>query len=166
MVATGLVILGGIKSIGRETAFLVPIMIVLYMGGALVIIVLKASLIPAAISMIVQQAFTPTAASGGFLGATIMLTIRMGVARGVFSNESGLGSAPIAAAAAQTKHPVTQALVSMAQTFIDTIIVCTMTGLVLILTNSWDMGQTGAELTTIAFSKGLPGNWGNNIVAL
>ena len=166
MVATGLVILGGIKSIGRVTAFLVPIMIVLYMRGALVIIVLKASLIPAAISMIVQQAFTPTAASGGFLGATIMLTIRMGVARGVFSNESGLGSAPIAAAAAQTKHPVTQALVSMTQTFIDTIIVCTMTGLVLILTNSWDMGQTGAELTTIAFSKGLPGNWGNNIVAL
>ena len=96
----------------------------------MVIIVLKASLIPAAISMIVQQAFTPTAA------------------------------------AAQTKHPVTQALVSMTQTFIDTIIVCTMTGLVLILTNSWVMGQTGAELTTIAFSKGLPGNWGNNIVAL
>jgi len=166
MLATGLVILGGIKSIGRVTAFLVPIMIVIYMGGALVIIIMKADLIPAAIGLIVKYAFTPTAATGGFLGATVMLTIRMGVARGVFSNESGLGSAPIAAAAAQTKHPVTQALVSMTQTFIDTIIVCTMTGLVLILTQSWDIGKTGAELTSIAFSKGLPGNWGNIIVAI
>jgi AGCS family alanine or glycine:cation symporter len=95
-----------------------------------------------------------------------MMTIRMGVARGVFSNESGLGSAPIAAAAAKTKHPVTQALVSMTQTFIDTIVVCTMTGLVLILTNSWDIGKTGAELTSIAFSRGLPGEWGNSIVAI
>ncbi|UCF62863.1 MAG: sodium:alanine symporter family protein [bacterium] len=166
MVATGLVILGGIKSIGRVTAFLVPVMIVIYMGGALVIIIMKANLIPAAIGLIIKYAFTPTAATGGFLGAGVMLTIRMGVARGVFSNESGLGSAPIAAAAAQTKHPVTQALVSMTQTFIDTIIVCTMTGLVLILTNSWDIGKTGAELTSIAFSKGLPGNWGNSIVAI
>jgi AGCS family alanine or glycine:cation symporter len=86
-----------------------------------------------------------------------MLAIRMGVARGVFSNESGLGSAPIAAAAAQTKHPVTQALVSMTQTFIDTIIVCTMTGLVLIMTGAWDSGKTGAELTTFAFQSGMPG---------
>ena len=166
MVATGMVILGGIKSIGKVTAFLVPVMIVIYMSGALVIIIMKANLIPAAIALIVKYAFTPTAATGGFLGAGVMLTIRMGVARGVFSNESGLGSAPIAAAAAQTKHPVTQALVSMTQTFIDTIIVCTMTGLVLILTNSWDIGKTGAELTSIAFSKGLPGNWGNTIVAI
>ena len=90
----------------------------------------------AALALIVKQAFTPTAASGGFLGAGVMMAIRMGVARGVFSNESGLGSAPIAAAAAQTKHPVTQALVSMTQTFIDTIVVCTMTGLVLILTGA------------------------------
>ncbi len=157
MVFTALVILGGIKNIGRVTGTLVPVMIVFYMLGALVILVMNITSIPAALALIVKQAFTPTAASGGFLGSSVMLAIRMGVARGVFSNESGLGSAPIAAAAAQTKHPVTQALVSMTQTFIDTIIVCTMTGLVLILTGAWDCGKTGAELTTFAFSKGMPG---------
>jgi AGCS family alanine or glycine:cation symporter len=112
----------------------------------------------------VKEAFTPTAASGGFLGATVMLTIRMGVSRGVFSNESGLGSSPIAAAAAQTKHPVTQALVSMTQTFIDTIVVCTMTGLVLVLTGAWSSGKTGAELTVNAFQQGMTG--GNYIVTI
>ena len=166
MIATGLVIIGGIKSIGKVTAFLVPIMIVFYMAGALYVLVVYADKLPAAIGLILTQAFTPTAATGGFLGATIMMTIRMGVARGVFSNESGLGSAPIAAAAAKTKHPVTQALVSMTQTFIDTIVVCTMTGLVLILTGTWNIGKTGAELTAIAFSRGLPGEWGNGIVAI
>ncbi len=95
-----------------------------------------------------------------------MLTIRMGVARGVFSNESGLGSAPIAAAAAQTKYPVTQALVSMTQTFIDTLVVCSMTGLVLIVTGTWNSGLNGAELTSVAFEAGLPGMWGDWIVAL
>jgi AGCS family alanine or glycine:cation symporter len=95
-----------------------------------------------------------------------MLAMRMGVARGVFSNESGLGSAPIAAAAAKTRHPVTQALVSMTQTFIDTIIVCTMTGLVIILTGAWSGGTNGAELTTVAFQGGLPGQWGNLIVTI
>jgi AGCS family alanine or glycine:cation symporter len=148
MIATAMVILGGIKNIGKVTGTLVPIMIVFYMGGALIILLINITGIPAALVLIVKQAFTPTAASGGFLGAGVMLAIRMGVARGIFSNESGLGSAPIAAAAAQTKHPVTQALVSMTQTFIDTIIVCTMTGLVLILTGAWDSGKTGAELTT------------------
>jgi AGCS family alanine or glycine:cation symporter len=166
MVATGLVIIGGIRSIGKVTSFLVPIMIVFYMGGALVIILLRISVVPAALALIFERAFTPTAASGGFLGAAVMMTIRMGVARGVFSNESGLGSAPIAAAAAQTKHPVTQALVSMTQTFIDTIVVCSMTGLVLILTGTWNIGKNGAELTSIAFSAGLPGQWGNMIVAI
>lgn len=165
MVATGLVIIGGIKSIGRVTGVLVPFMIVFYMGGALVIILLKISALPQALYLVVKQAFTPTAAAGGFLGSTVMLTIRMGVARGVFSNESGLGSAPIAAAAAQTKHPVTQALVSMTQTFIDTIVVCSMTGLVLILTGTWNSGKNGAELTSFAFQHGLPGQWGNIIVA-
>ncbi|MCP4114334.1 MAG: sodium:alanine symporter family protein [Desulfobacteraceae bacterium] len=157
MVSTAAVILGGIKNIGKVTGILVPIMIVFYMGGALVIICMNISGVPAALALIVQEAFTPTAASGGFAGASVMLAIRMGVARGVFSNESGLGSAPIAAAAAQTKSPVSQALVSMTQTFIDTIVVCTLTGLVLILTNSWDCGKTGAELTTIAFQTGVPG---------
>lgn len=166
MVATGLVIIGGIKSIGRVTQWLVPIMLVFYFGGALLILIISFREIPSAILLILKQAFTPTAASGGFLGAGIMLTIRMGVARGIFSNESGLGSSPIAAAAAQTKDPVTQALVSMTQTFIDTIVICSMTGLVLIVTGVWNNGKTGAELTSIAFSQGLPGEWGNLIVAL
>ena len=157
MIATALVIIGGIKNIGKVTGILVPVMIVSYMAGALVILVLNMAAIPAALALIVNQAFTPTAASGGFLGAGVMLAIRMGVSRGVFSNESGLGSAPIAAAAAQTKHPVNQALVSMTQTFIDTLVVCTMTGLVLILTGTWDSGKTGAELTSIAFQSGMPG---------
>ncbi len=166
MAATGLVIIGGIKSIGRVTQWLVPFMLVFYFGGALLILIIYFQEIPSAILLILKQAFTPTAASGGFLGAGIMVTVRMGVARGIFSNESGLGSSPIAAAAAQTKDPVTQALVSMTQTFIDTIVICSMTGLVLIVTGVWNNGKTGAELTSIAFSQGLPGEWGNFIVAL
>lgn len=157
MACTAAVVLGGIKSIGRVTSVLVPIMIFFYMAAALYIIGTHIAEVPSALAFIVKQAFNPTAAVGGFAGATIMLAIRMGVARGVFSNESGLGSAPIAAAAAQTKHPVTQALVSMTQTFIDTLVVCTMTGLVLILTGAWSNGETGAELTTIAFQTGMPG---------
>lgn len=166
VVASAVVMLGGIKSIGRATAILVPVMIVLYMGGALLILILQATEIPAALALIFEQAFTPTAATGGFAGSAVMMSIRMGVARGIFSNESGLGSAPIAAAAAQTRHPVTQALVSMTQTFIDTLVVCTMTGLVIIVTDAWSNGQTGAQLTSTAFSLGLPGEWGHIIVAL
>ena len=164
MVCTAAVVLGGIKKIGRVTGFLVPIMIVFYMLGAGYIILTHIAEVPAALAFIVKQAFNPTAAAGGFAGATVMLAIRMGVARGVFSNESGLGSAPIAAAAAQTKSPISQALVSMTQTFIDTIVVCTMTGLVLILTGVWSSGETGAELTTIAFSAGMPG--GGHVVTI
>ncbi len=164
MVGTALVVLGGIKSIGRVTSILVPIMIVFYILGASYIIIVNIAEVPAALAFIVKQAFNPTAATGGFAGAGIMLAIRMGVARGVFSNESGLGSAPIAAAAAQTKYPVTQALVSMTQTFIDTIVVCTMTGLVLVLTGLWSSGLTGAELTTKAFAAGMP--YGDYIVTL
>jgi AGCS family alanine or glycine:cation symporter len=165
-VATALVIIGGIKSIGRVTGVLVPIMIIFYMGAALLIILLHINMVPQAFALIFEQAFTPTAGIGGFLGATVMLTIRMGVARGVFSNESGLGSSPIAAAAAKTKHPVSQALVSMTQTFIDTIVVCTMTGLVLVLTGEWSSGLTGAELTTVAFSTGLNSVTGEYIVSI
>ena len=157
MAFTALVILGGIKSIGRVTSVLVPVMIVFYVAGALVILVMFMDKLPEAFALIFRQAFTPTAASGGFLGSSVMLAARMGIARGVFSNESGLGSAPIAAAAAKTKHPVTQALVSMTQTFIDTIIVCSMTGLVLIVTGVWNSGKTGAELTTMAFQSAIPG---------
>lgn len=154
---SAIVILGGIKSIAKVTSLLVPVMIFFYVVAALYIIFSNIGEVPAALMFIVKQAFNPTAAVGGFAGATIMMAIRFGVARGVFSNESGLGSAPIAAAAAQTKSPTAQALVSMTQTFIDTIIVCTMTGLVLILTGAWSNGETGAELTTTAFNLGMPG---------
>ncbi len=157
MAFTAAVILGGIKKIGKVTGVLVPIMIVFYIVGAMIIILMNIAEVPSALAFIVKQAFNPTAATGGFAGATVMMAIRMGVARGVFSNESGLGSAPIAAAAAKTKNPVSQALVSMTQTFIDTIVVCTMTGLVLILTGAWSSGETGAELTTIAFQSAIPG---------
>jgi len=165
-VATGAVIIGGIKSIGRVTGVLVPVMILFYILGSLVVLVLHFDLIPGALALIVDKAFTPTAATGGFAGSGVMLAMRMGVARGVFSNESGLGSAPIAAAAAKTKHPVTQALVSMTQTFIDTIVVCTMTGLVIVLSGTWSSGTNGAELTSVAFQSGLPGQWGNLIVTI
>jgi AGCS family alanine or glycine:cation symporter len=156
-IGAGLVIFGGIKNIGRVTGVLVPVMIVFYMGGALIILLLNITAIPAAFALILECAFSPAAASGGFLGAGVMMAIRMGVSRGIFSNESGLGSAAIAAAAAQTKHSVTQGLVSMTQTLIDTLVVCTMTGLVLIITGAWNSGNTGAALTSSAFQTGMPG---------
>ncbi len=165
-VATGAVILGGIKTIGKVTSVLVPVMIVFYMLGALIILILHIDRIPETFSLIIAQAFTPTAAIGGFAGSAVLQTIRMGVARGLFSNESGLGSSPIAAAAAQTKNPVNQALVSMTQTFIDTIVVCSMTGLVIILSSEWSDGKTGAELTSIAFTKGLGSILGEYIVSI
>lgn len=165
-VATGAVILGGIKTIGKVTSVLVPVMIVFYMLGALIILILHIDRIPETFSLIIAQAFTPTAAIGGFAGSAVLQTIRMGVARGLFSNESGLGSSPIAAAAAQTKNPVNQALVSMTQTFIDTIVVCSMTGLVIILSSEWSDGKTGAELTSIAFTKGLGSVLGEYIVSI
>ncbi len=165
-IATGLVILGGIKSIGRVTEILVPVMIVFYMLAALVVVVIHFNHIPSVFAMVLREAFTGTAASGGFAGATVMMGIRMGVARGVFSNESGLGSAPIAAAAAQTKHPVTQALVSMTQTFIDTIVVCSFTGFAILVSDVFTTGSTGAPLTSMAFTTAMPGEWGGIIVSL
>jgi AGCS family alanine or glycine:cation symporter len=160
------VILGGIKSIGRFTGFFVPLMIVAYMLGAGIILVLHAGRIPAAFALVFHGAFSGTAAAGGFLGAAVSRAIRFGVARGIFSNESGLGSAGIAAAAAQTREPVRQALVSMTQTFIDTIVVCSMTGLVILTTGAWSSGLNGAALTQRAFESGLPGSWGDWVVAI
>jgi AGCS family alanine or glycine:cation symporter len=165
-VGTAAVILGGIRSIGRAAALLVPVMIVLYMGASAVILALHVDRILPALELVMRNAFTPAAATGGFAGAGVMAAIRMGVARGVFSNESGLGSSPIAAAAAQTRHPVTQAMVSMTQTFIDTIIVCSATGLVILTTGVWTTGDTGASLTAAGFSEGLPGTAGGVIVAI
>ncbi|HPX60386.1 MAG TPA: sodium:alanine symporter family protein [Deltaproteobacteria bacterium] len=169
-VFTALVILGGIRSIGRVTSALVPCMAVFYILGGLLIILMHANQIPSAIVYILKAAFMghePIA--GGFAGASVAQAIRFGVARGVFSNEAGLGSAPIAAAAAKTDHPARQALVSMTGTFLDTIIVCSITGLVLAVTGVWQQADpqlTGAALTTRAFSIDLPGDWGGTVVSI
>ncbi len=141
LVAT--VILGGIKAIGRFAALFVPAMVFLYGVGALVILARNAELIPAALGAVFQGAFGPSALAGGALGASVSAAVRFGVARGIFSNESGLGSAGIAAAAAATRAPVRQALVSMTQTFIDTIVICTLTGLVILTTLFGDLERAG-----------------------
>jgi AGCS family alanine or glycine:cation symporter len=156
-VLSGLVLLFGIKGIGRFTSVLVPFMILFYLAITIGVLVLNAKAIPSVIALIMHHAFTPTAATGGFTGAVLSQTIRVGLARGLFSNESGLGSAPIAAAAARTSHPVVQALVSMTQTFIDTIVVCSMTALVILTSGVWTQtgpdgkGLTGALLSSTAF---------------
>jgi AGCS family alanine or glycine:cation symporter len=165
MLMTGLVILGGIRSIGRFTSFLVPFMIIGYVSTALVVLAVNASEIPQALSLIFYHAFNPIAAGGGFAGAAVAAAIRFGVARGVFSNESGLGSAPIAAAAARTRDPVTQALVSMTQTFIDTLVVCTITALVILTATPWTQGVSAGQLTSMSFAETL-GPSGEIIVAV
>jgi len=162
---TSFVILGGVKNIGRVSGIMVPIMAIVYVAGCLAILFRHAGDVPAALQLVFHDAFTGTAATGGFLGSAVMLAIQKGVSRGVFSNESGMGSAPIAAAAAKTNEPCEQALVSMTGTFIDTIIVCTMTGLVLIVTGAWHSGAEVSALTKSAFDSGLPGNWGGFIVS-
>lgn len=165
MILTGAVILGGIKSIGRFTSFLVPFMILGYVSTALVVLFMHLSQIPHAFGLIFSNAFSPASATGGFAGATIAAAMRYGIARGVFSNESGLGSAPIAAAAARTADPVKQALVSMTQTFIDTLVVCTMTALVILTANSWTLGVSASELTSASMAETL-GHTGRIIVAI
>ena len=163
MTLTAVVILGGIQRIGVVAAKLVPFMALAYVAGALWIILAHIADVPAALASIVSDAFTGTAATGGFAGAAVWAAIRFGVARGIFSNEAGLGSAPIAHAAARTNDPVQQGMIGMLGTFIDTIIVCTMTALVIILTGAWSSGETGASLSMLAFSTGLPG-FGGSIV--
>lgn len=165
MILTGLVILGGIRSIGRFTSFFVPFMIVGYVSASLVVLFMHVEKIPHAFGLIFSHAFSPSAATGGFAGATLAAAMRYGIARGVFSNESGLGSAPIAAAAARTNDPVKQALVSMTQTFIDTLVVCTMTALVILTANSWTLGLSPSELTSASMAETL-GKSGRIIVAV
>lgn len=165
MVLTGLVIIGGIKSIGRFSSLLVPIMILGYVGGGLWVLALNVSEIPHAFLLIFDHAFSGSAATGGFAGATLAAAMRYGIARGVFSNESGLGSAPIAAAAARTQDPVKQALVSMTQTFIDTLVVCTMTALVILTSTAWTQGVSASELTSVSFAQTL-GQSGAVLVAI
>jgi AGCS family alanine or glycine:cation symporter len=153
-ILTALVILGGIRSIARVCEVLVPFMALAYIGGCLVLLAIGWSTIPATVTLIVKSAFTGQAAAGGFVGASVALAIRYGVARGLFSNESGLGSAPILAAAAQTTNPVRQALVSSTGTFWDTVVVCLMTGLVLVNSGVWLNGSAdGAALTKTAFAS-------------
>lgn len=162
-----LVTIGGIKSISKVCEYVVPIMAVLYILSTLGIMVFNWGLVPAAVSTILKSAFTPTAAVGGFLGSTVAIAIQNGISRGVFSNESGLGSAPIAAAAAKTDSCVKQGLISMTGTFFDTIIICTLTGITLVMTGAWSSETAGAAMTSMAFNQSFPiMNIGQHIITL
>ncbi len=154
---TGAVLLGGIRRIGRVAEYLVPFMCLLYLGCVAVVLYVFADRIPHALGLIFTQAFNPTAATGGFLGSTVLMAIQKGVARGIFSNEAGLGTAGIAQAAGATSNPVYSGLIGMMGTFIDTIIVCTMTGLAIMVSGVWSSGATGAVLSSAAFEAGMPG---------
>ncbi|MEW8288700.1 MAG: sodium:alanine symporter family protein [Candidatus Thiodiazotropha endolucinida] len=156
-VLAALVLIGGIRRIAEVAGKLVPFMAIAYLLAGVVVLILNAGAVPGAVVEIVKQAFTPTAATGGFAGATVWAAIRFGVARGIFSNEAGLGSAPIAHAAAATDNPVRQGTVAMLGTFIDTLIVCSITGLAIMVTDAWTSGETGAALSSLAFERALPG---------
>ena len=149
--------IGGLQSIAKVASKIVPFMAVVYVISAISVLVYYVDVLPAAINLVLNSAFTTTAAQGGFLGATIMVAMRSGIARGIYSNEAGLGSAPIVAAAAKTKWPAEQGLVSMTGTFIDTIIICTMTGLTLIVSGVWCGDVNGAAMTEAAFASAFPG---------
>ncbi|WP_044416441.1 alanine/glycine:cation symporter family protein [Halarcobacter anaerophilus] len=162
---TSFVIIGGIKSIGKTTSFLIPFMIIAYVLTSLIIIITNYDKVGNAFYLIFYHAFNPIAAGGGFAGAAVAAAIRYGIARGVFSNESGLGSAPIAAAAAKTNDPVKQALVSMTQTFIDTLVVCTMTAVIILMAPVWTTGGSAGELTLKSFQFFL-GDFGSIIIVI
>ena len=165
MVLTAAVLLGGIKRIGSVAGALVPVMAIGYLVVGLVVLAINSAEIPHALNLIFTYAFTESAAEGGFAGAAVWAAIRFGVARGVFSNEAGLGSAPIAHAASQTKDPIRQGMIAMLGTFLDTIIICSITGLVIITSGAWTSGESGAALTSAAFAQALPGV-GNYLVAI
>ncbi|MBT3048604.1 MAG: sodium:alanine symporter family protein [Candidatus Thiodiazotropha sp. (ex Clathrolucina costata)] len=164
-ILAALVLIGGIRRIAEVAGKLVPFMAVAYLLSGFVVLVLYAGAIPNALALIISEAFTPTAATGGFAGAAVWLTIQFGVARGIFSNEAGLGSAPIAHAAAATDNPVRQGSVAMLGTFIDTIIVCSITGLAIVVTGAWTSGETSSALSSLAFETALPGI-GSYVVSL
>ena len=164
VVLVGAVLLGGIERISDIAGKLVPFMAVAYISAAILVLIVNVGSIPNSFVLIVTHAFTPSAATGGFAGAAVWMAIRFGVARGVFSNEAGLGSAAIAHAASSTKGPVSQGLVAMLGTFIDTLIVCTFTALAIISTGVWTSGETGAALTSLAFSSSIPG--GGYVIAI
>lgn len=154
-ICVGLVIIGGLKRISKVAEVIVPFMAVLYIAAALLVIICNITKVPAAIVEIVQSAFGMRAAAGGALGAIVM-AMQKGIARGIFSNEAGLGSAPIAAAAAQVEDPAGQGLVSMMGTVIDTLVICTLTGLTIVITGAWNVGLEGVAVTTKAFQDGMP----------
>ncbi|NLK65364.1 MAG: sodium:alanine symporter family protein [Tissierellia bacterium] len=156
-ILTAVVIVGGIKRIGAFTEKLVPFMAALYILGGIWLLISNASRLPNAFSMIFTNAFTGTAAVGGFAGTVMMQAIRFGVARGIFTNEAGLGSAPIAHAAATTDHPVRQGLWGIFEVFMDTIVICSITALSILVTGVWETGESGAVLSAMAFDTGLPG---------
>src|SRR5918996_2114534 len=164
VVLAGAVILGGIRRIAAFAEILVPFMSLLYLGGGLVVLVLHAAEIPGALRLVVDGAFSGTAAAGGFAGSTVMLALRYGIARGLFSNEAGLGSAPLVHATANTDHPVRQGMYGIFEVFVDTLLICTTTGLVILVTGAWQGGETGAALSAKAFETGLPGVWGDILV--
>ena len=166
-VCAAAVILGGIKSIARFAAGVVPLMCVLFILANLLVLVVFADRLPAALAMVFTDAFSGTSAAGGFAGSAVILAVQMGVARGIFSNESGLGTGAIAAASAITDQPVRQAMVSMTQTFIDTLIMVTLTALTIIVTGAWmQEGLAGAPMTAWAVEQAVGGGWGNVMVAL
>jgi len=164
MFLVGAVVLGGIKRIASVASFLVPIMALSYMLMSLVVILTHIDQLPSALITIIDSAMNGTAAAGGFAGASVWAALRFGVARGVFSNEAGLGSAPIAHAAARTNEPVQQGMIAMLGTFIDTLVVCSMTGLVIVIMDVWPTGVSGASLTNMAFAQAFPG--GEYVVSL
>jgi AGCS family alanine or glycine:cation symporter len=161
---TGAVIVGGIKRIGRFTEYLVPFMAIFYLLGGFVILITHAGALPGAFRLVFDSAFSGSAAVGGFAGSTVMIALRYGVERGLFSNEAGLGSAPMVHAAANTDHPVRQGMYGIFEVFVDTILICTTTGLVILVTGTWSSGATGAALSASAFESGLPGTWGHIVV--
>ncbi|WP_321314001.1 sodium:alanine symporter family protein [Halarcobacter sp.] len=165
LIITSFVVIGGIKSIGKTTSFLIPFMIIIYLLTSLAIIVTNFDKVGNAFYLIFYHAFNPIAAGGGFAGAAVAAAIRYGIARGVFSNESGLGSAPIAAAAAKTDDPVKQALVSMTQTFIDTLLVCTMTAVIILMAPIWTTGGSAGDLTLKSFNFFL-GDFGSIVIVI
>ncbi len=165
-ILAALVIIGGIKRIGRVTEVMVPFMSLIYIGGAFLILIFNVTKIDDVFSLIITHAFTPVAASGGFAGAVVSQAIRYGVTRGVFSNEAGLGSTPIAHAAAKTDSPLNQGFISMSGVFFDTIVICSMTAFVILLfPEAWSSGENSSSLTSLAFNLGLPG-LGKHIVTL
>lgn len=165
MVLVSIVLIGGIRWIAEVASFLVPIMGAAYLLAGIIVLTINAAEIPAALTLIIDSAFSPAAAGGGFAGASVLMAIRWGVARGVFSNEAGLGSAAIAHAAATTRGPVNQGVIAMLGTFLDTIVVCSVTGLVIVTSGLWTSGVNGAALSSDAFEAALPG-FGAEIVAI